>query len=219
MTMTCRQQSIKITWLSRNCGGESLVDPPRRYRKFNNTRKRHFTKFRGQRRYAAFLPQNAFAGGKGPQKFSSSVQGRNPRGKDGKPLKCSICSSAEHLWRKCPNNPSGQPPPMSGTNYGGAGASGSSSSKALFGGLSLFANSREPSIASGKTEYENIYYKNDNGNESALQVASASALPGMAFTGFSAVSMRVSPQELRVSSRALPKQALFSLQFRGTSPT
>ena len=82
--------------------------PPRRYRKFNKVRKRHFSKFRTHGRYAAFLPQNAFAGHRGPggpkTKFSAHKRKTNPRGKDGKPLECHKCGSTDHLQRDCPQN-------------------------------------------------------------------------------------------------------------------
>ena len=84
--------------------------PPRRYRRFHRNQSKH-SMFRNRlqkgpysRTFAAFLPSNAFAGGKGNSKGKSKSQGprKNPRGRDGQPLKCSKCGSDEHLWRKCP---------------------------------------------------------------------------------------------------------------------
>ncbi len=81
--------------------------PPRRYRKFNRFQKRHKPKFGG--RYAAFLPQNAFAGHRGPaagpKRFSGTMRKGNPRDPTtGEPLKCNLCGSTEHLWRQCSKN-------------------------------------------------------------------------------------------------------------------
>ena len=71
---------------------------PRRYRK-------SFKGGKGYRpgAYAAFLPPNSFAGGKGGKgKPGSSFKKRNPKDKNGVTLKCNICQSEEHLWRNCP---------------------------------------------------------------------------------------------------------------------
>ena len=73
---------------------------PRRYRKFGKGGK-------GQRpnSYAAFLPPNAFAGGKGgggnKGKQGFSHRKKNPKDKNGQILRCNICQSDEHLWRNC----------------------------------------------------------------------------------------------------------------------
>ena len=84
--------------------------PPRRYRRFHRNQHKH-NMFRNRlqkgpysRTFAAFLPSSAFAGGKGKgsSKGKSSGPRKNPRGRDGQPLKCSKCGSDEHLWRKCP---------------------------------------------------------------------------------------------------------------------
>ena len=82
--------------------------PPRRYRR------NHFNKFRRQSNaqkfkrfgssYAAFLPPNAFAAHRGPGGRSGGKgKGKqsNPRGRDGRPLKCFKCGSIEHLARHC----------------------------------------------------------------------------------------------------------------------
>ena len=102
--------------------------PPRRYRKFNKVRKRHFNKFKSHGRYAAFLPQNAFAGHRGPggaKKFSAFKRKTNPRGKDGKPLACHKCGSTEHLQRDCPQNQTGLTHFAGTANSGGAASSSS----------------------------------------------------------------------------------------------
>ena len=100
--------------------------PPRRYRKFNRVRKRHFTKFKSHGRYAAFLPQNAFArhrGPGGPKKFSAFKRKTNPRGKDGKPLTCHKCGATDHLQRDCPQNQTGMTHFAGTANSGGAAGS------------------------------------------------------------------------------------------------
>lgn len=78
---------------------------PRRYRKFGRSGKAGGKGFKPSS-YAAFLPPNAFAGGKGG---SSSHKGgfrrKNPKDKTGQIMKCNICGSDEHLWRRCPNKP------------------------------------------------------------------------------------------------------------------
>ncbi|CAK8987555.1 Uncharacterized protein SCF082_LOCUS1028, partial [Durusdinium trenchii] len=77
---------------------------PRRYRKHGKG-SRGFGKGFKPSSYAAFLPPNAFAGGKG---FGGGKKGgkqgfkRNPKDKNGQTLKCNICQSEEHLWRNCP---------------------------------------------------------------------------------------------------------------------
>ena len=89
--------------------------PPRRYRRTSyRPRPQHQLRLdRGPyaRTYSAFLPASAFAGGKGGGKGKSFSGGKgsgfkrsntNPRGKDGKTLKCAKCGSESHLWRKCP---------------------------------------------------------------------------------------------------------------------
>ena len=83
--------------------------PPRRYRRVSfrpNHRAQHKLE-RGPyaRTYSAFLPANAFAGGKGGKGSAGKGKGRggrNPRGKDGQVMKCARCGSESHLWRKCP---------------------------------------------------------------------------------------------------------------------
>ena len=54
------------------------------------------------RSYASFLPAGAFAGGKGKGKTQGKGSRTNPRGRDGKVLRCSKCNSDQHLWRQCP---------------------------------------------------------------------------------------------------------------------
>ena len=85
--------------------------PPRRYRKFPN-RPRAYGK--GSRNpysssFASFLPQTLSLEGKASPRvkavFAGKASGKgrgNPRGRDGRPLKCSKCGSTEHLWRRCP---------------------------------------------------------------------------------------------------------------------
>ena len=88
--------------------------PPRRYRKFNYKQKRHVphlqrSAFRGT--YASFLPPGAFAAGKGQGKGGKkggSGWNKNPRGRDGKPLRCLRCGSDEHLFKRCPQVVSNQ---------------------------------------------------------------------------------------------------------------
>ena len=87
--------------------------PPRRYRR-NTFRPRGAAQARLERgpysrTYASFLPSSAFAGGKGKGKSHDCGKGSgrkrsgtNPRGKDGKVLRCAKCGSESHLWRKCP---------------------------------------------------------------------------------------------------------------------
>ena len=129
--------------------------PPRRYRRFNKFRKRHSGKFRpGQ--YAAFLPRSASAehrGPGGPKQFSKFVKGRNPRGKDGKTMKCNICQSEEHLWRACPQG-NGQPPMntahLAGTAVGGGSVPITGSAYSGGGpGLNLFAASQSAQAPTG----------------------------------------------------------------------
>ena len=99
--------------------------PPRRYRKFPN---RFRAQGKGSRNpysssFASFLPANAFAGGKGAGKGAgksgkASNKGKtNPRGKDGRPLKCSKCGSTEHLWRRCPQVVQNQSAPTGGASH------------------------------------------------------------------------------------------------------
>ena len=86
---------------------------PRRFRRFNRFAGKHKAKWhsrggkgsRGQ--YASFLPSNAFAGGKGVQRKPQFDKNKNPRGRDGKVLKCHGCGSENHLMRKCPNKKGG----------------------------------------------------------------------------------------------------------------
>lgn len=77
---------------------------PRRYRKFRRFGKGKGSKSSGSGGYAAFLPPNAFAGGKGG-KSSKGGSRKNPRDKSGQIMKCNVCGSDEHLWRRCPNKP------------------------------------------------------------------------------------------------------------------
>ena len=81
--------------------------PPRRYRKFNYKQRRHVPHLQRssfRQTFAAFLPPNAFAAGKGHGKGGNKGASwrKNPRGRDGKPLKCLRCGSEEHLFRRCP---------------------------------------------------------------------------------------------------------------------
>ena len=88
--------------------------PPRRYRKFNYKQRRHVphlqrSSFRNT--FASFLPPNAFAAGKGHSKGSNKGGHnwrKNPRGRDGKPLRCLRCGSDEHLFKRCPQVVSNQ---------------------------------------------------------------------------------------------------------------
>ena len=79
---------------------------PRRYRRFGKgSRKGH--KGGG---YAAFLPPGAFAGGKGgSQGGNKGYLGvkKNPKDKSGQIMRCNICQSDEHLWRRCPQRAEG----------------------------------------------------------------------------------------------------------------
>ena len=72
---------------------------PRRYRKGKGKGTGHGGK-NPYRSYASFLPPGAFAGGKGKGKGKGNRT--NPRGRDGKVLRCSKCNSDQHLWRQCP---------------------------------------------------------------------------------------------------------------------
>ena len=72
---------------------------PRRYRKFGKGGKG------GKPAYAAFLPPQAFAGGKGGSGAKGSFRKKNPKDKSGQVMRCNICQSDEHLWRKCPKRP------------------------------------------------------------------------------------------------------------------
>ena len=80
----------------------------KRWRRISNKYPRRYRKgFKGGKgyrpgAYAAFLPPNSFAGGKGKGKPGSSFKKRNPKDKNGVTLKCNICQSEEHLWRNCP---------------------------------------------------------------------------------------------------------------------
>ena len=83
--------------------------PPRRYRRvgFRGRPQQRARLERGPyaRTYAAFLPSNAFAGGgksAGKGFKGKNRSGQNPRGKDGKVMRCAKCGSESHLWRKCP---------------------------------------------------------------------------------------------------------------------
>ena len=87
--------------------------PPRRYRKYNYKQRRHVPHLQRsafRQTFAAFLPPNAFAAGKGHGKGGSkgSQWKKNPRGRDGKPLKCLRCGSEEHLFKRCPQVVSNQ---------------------------------------------------------------------------------------------------------------
>eukprot|EP00435_Cladocopium_sp_Y103_P048882 s594_g14.t1 len=81
----------------------------KRWRRISNKYPRRYRKsFKGGKgfrssTYAAFLPPNSFAGGKGGKgKSGSGFKKRNPKDKNGQTLKCNICQSEEHLWRNCP---------------------------------------------------------------------------------------------------------------------
>eukprot|EP00435_Cladocopium_sp_Y103_P042293 s661_g11.t1 len=71
---------------------------PRRYRKFGKGKG-------GKPSYASFLPPQAFAGGKGGSGAKGSFRKKNPKDKSGQVMRCNICQSDEHLWRKCPKRP------------------------------------------------------------------------------------------------------------------
>ena len=100
--------------------------PPRRYRRFGF---KHRPRFQAKldkgpyaRTYSTFLPQGAFAGGKGkgkgnPNGFRRGPGALNPRGKDGQIMKCAKCGSTSHLWRKCPQVVSGNQVSGSGTHW------------------------------------------------------------------------------------------------------
>ena len=78
--------------------------PPRRFRRVSN-RPRDYSRLQKSpyaRSFASFMPPSAFAGGKGKGKSSGKSGKTNPRGRDGKILKCSKCHSEQHLWRQCP---------------------------------------------------------------------------------------------------------------------
>ena len=107
--------------------------PPRRYRKFSHKPKdfSRLNKSPYARTYAAFLPASSFAGGKG-QSGSGKGKGKgrgNPKGKDGKVLRCNRCNSDQHLWRQCPlvtqggsaHHVSAQPALTLHTSYAGSG--------------------------------------------------------------------------------------------------
>ena len=85
--------------------------PPRRYRKnhFNkgkySKQHRHLSQGPYAKAYAAFLPPKAFAANRNPgqlTKSGSKGPKKNPRGRDGQPLRCHRCGSDEHLLRRCP---------------------------------------------------------------------------------------------------------------------
>ena len=80
---------------------------PRRYRKWGKGSNK------GSKGYAAFLPSGAFAGGKGGGNKGSGPR-KNPKDRNGEVMKCRICNSDEHLWRRCPRRDD---------NHGGKGAS------------------------------------------------------------------------------------------------
>ena len=101
--------------------------PPRRYRRYGF---KHGPRFQAKldkgpyaRTYSTFLPQGAFAGGKGGKGKGNSGGFRrgpgalNPRGKDGQVMKCAKCGSTSHLWRKCPQVVSGNQASASGTHW------------------------------------------------------------------------------------------------------
>ena len=72
---------------------------PRRYRKFGKGGKG------GKPAYASFLPPQAFAGGKGGPNPKGGFRKKNPKDKSGQVMRCNVCQSDEHLWRKCPKRP------------------------------------------------------------------------------------------------------------------
>ncbi|CAE7866184.1 unnamed protein product, partial [Symbiodinium necroappetens] len=78
--------------------------PPRRYRKFSYKPKdaTRLQRTPYSKSYASFLPASSFAGGKGHGGKGKSKGRTNPRGKDGKVLRCNKCNSDQHLWRQCP---------------------------------------------------------------------------------------------------------------------
>ena len=132
--------------------------PPRRYRKYHN-RSRPYqrlqrTPFRSS--YTSFLPANAFAGGKGHQKGGKGGQGPrlNPRGRDGKPLKCNKCGSESHLWRACPMVAKGASaahhaavPPRSAVSFHTARASSDGRPSSGQGHIEVWSSEGQPAVA------------------------------------------------------------------------
>ena len=99
--------------------------PPRRYRKnhFNKGKYqkqyRHLSQGPYARAYASFLPPKAFAANRNPGQFAKRGSGgpkKNPRGRDGQPLKCHKCGSDEHLLKRCPQNQNKNQGPQSSSS-------------------------------------------------------------------------------------------------------